>query len=117
MSISVTVKGNVGTDPEIKFVKDNLALTTFSLAYTPRIQKNKEWVDGETMWFRIVQFGDKAEQLVDNVKKGDTVMVQGSMRQNTFTGKDGTEKTSLEINATDIGIVPRAKKKQEAPSW
>lgn len=117
MSISVTVKGNVGTEPEIKFVKDNLALATFSLAYTPRIQKNKEWIDGETMWFRVVQFGDKAEQLVDHVKKGDSVIVQGNMRQNTFTGKDGTEKTSLEINASDVGVVPRAKKKHEAPSW
>ena len=117
MSISVTVKGNVGSEPELKFVKENLALATFSLAYTPRIQKNKEWIDGETMWFRIVQFGDKAEQLMDLVKKGDTILVQGNMRQSTFTGKDGTEKTSLEINASDIGVIPRTKKKQEAPSW
>jgi len=117
MSIPVTVKGNIGSDPEFKFVKENLALTTFSLAYTPRIQKNKEWIDGETMWFRVVQFGDKAQQLSQNVKKGDTVIVQGNMRQTTFTGKDGTEKTSLEINATDVGLIPRSKNKQEAPSW
>ncbi len=117
MSLSITVKGNVGSHPELKFVKENLALTTLSLAYTPRIQKNKEWIDGETMWFRVVQFGDKAEQLAENVKKGDTIIVQGNMRQTTFTGKDGLEKTSLEINATDIGIVPRNKNKNEAPAW
>lgn len=124
MSIQVTVKGNLGSDPELKFVKTSrgdTGLVTFNLAHTPRERKGEQWVDGETMWFRVVQWGEKGEVLVDALKKGDTVVVSGSMKQSKFIGKDGTEKTALEINASDIGVVPKAapKRRVEAdqPGW
>ena len=118
MSIQVTVKGNLGSDPELKFVKTgrgDTGLVTFSLAYTPRERKGEQWVDGETMWFRVVQWGEKAESLVDALSKGDTVIVAGSLKQSKFMGKDGTEKTALEINASDIGVIPKgAPKRRDA---
>lgn len=120
MSAEITIKGNLGSDPELKFVKGargDLALATFSLAYTPRSKQGNDWVDGETMWFRVTQFGEKAETLIDALRKGDTVLVVGALKQSVFKGKDGSDKISLEINATDIGIVPRAKKRQDTPSW
>ena len=124
MSIQVTVKGNLGSEPELKFVKTgrgDTALVTFSLAYTPRERKGEQWVDGETMWFRVVQWGEKGEVLVDALAKGDTVIVSGSMKQSKFTGRDGVEKTALEINATDVGIVPKGapkrKVQEDVPGW
>jgi len=115
----ITVQGNVGNDPEIKFVKDNLALATFSLAYTPRTQKNGRWEDGETMWFKIAQFGDKAEAVVDLVKKGDSVIVIGALKQVSYKARDGQEKQGLEINASHISVVPKLNKRKEAdlPTW
>ena len=118
MSIPISIKGNVGSEPEIKFVKSNLPLVTFSLAHTPRTQKDGKWEDGETMWFRVAQFGEKAEVLMDNIAKGDSVIVTGVWKQSTFKGRDGQEKTSLEINASEVGVVPKvAKRKAEAPTW
>lgn len=124
MSIQVTVKGNLGSEPELKFVKTgrgDTALVTFSLAYTPRERKGEQWVDGETMWFRVVQWGEKGEVLVDALAKGDTVIVSGSMKQSKFTGRDGVEKTALEINATDVGVVPKGapkrKVQEDVPGW
>lgn len=124
MSIQVTVKGNLGSDPELKFVKTgrgDTGLVTFSLAYTPRERKGEQWVDGETMWFRVVQWGEKAETLVDALSKGDTVIVSGSMKQSKFMGKDGVEKTALEINASDVGVIPKGAPKRrdavEQPAW
>jgi single-strand DNA-binding protein len=105
--MNITVKGNVGSDPELKFSKNNTAYVTFSVAYTPRTKENDNWVDGETMWFRVVQFGVKAEATTDMIKKGDGVLVTGSMKQSTYTDKEGKERTSLEINASDVGLVPR----------
>lgn len=105
--MNITVKGNVGSDPELKFSKNNTAYVTFSVAYTPRTKDGDNWVDGETMWFRVVQFGVKAEATTDMIKKGDGVLVSGSMKQSTYTDKEGKERTSLEINATDVGVVPR----------
>jgi single-stranded DNA-binding protein len=65
------------------------------------------------MWFRVVQFGEKAEQLVDLVSKGDKVFVVGSWKQSTYTNKEGVEKTNLEINAAEIFVVPKEGKKSQ----
>jgi single-strand DNA-binding protein len=105
--MNITVKGNVGSDPELKLSKNNTAYVSFSVAYTPRTKDGDNWVDGETMWFRVVQFGVKAEATTDMIKKGDAVIVNGTMKQSTFTDKEGKERTSLEITASDIGLVPR----------
>jgi len=109
--MEIKVKGRVGSDPEIKFVtQDQLPLVTFSIAYTPRSKKGGEWVDGETMWFKVAQFGKKAEAIADTIKKGDEVLVLGSVKQSTFQGRDGVEKTALEITANEVAIVPRLQK-------
>ena len=105
--MNITVKGNVGSEPELKFSANNNAWVNFSVAYTPRQKQGDQWVDGETMWFRVVQFGVKAEATMDLIKKGDPVLVSGTMKQSTYTDKEGKERTSLEITATDIGLVPR----------
>jgi single-strand DNA-binding protein len=109
--MEIKVKGRVGSDPEIKFVtQEQLPLATFSLAYTPRNRKGSEWVDGETMWFKVAIFGKKAEAIADSIKKGDEVLVLGSVKQATFQGRDGSEKTALEITASEVALVPRLQK-------
>lgn len=106
--MEIKVKGRVGNDPEIKFVtQEQLPLVTFSLAYTPRTRKGTEWVDGETMWFRVAQFGKRAEAIADSIKKGDEVLVLGTVKESKYQGRDGSDKTSLEITATEIAIIPR----------
>jgi single-strand DNA-binding protein len=115
----ISVKGNLGSDPDLKFSKNNNAYCNFSLAYTPRKQVNGEWQDGETNWFRVVVFGAKAEAVADNFKKGDTVLVVGDLAQSTFKDKEGNEKTAMEITAKDVGLVPRLHKtkKEEGAPW
>lgn len=117
----ITVKGNVGKNPEIKFVKTSrgdVGLVEFSLAETPREKKGEEWIDGETIWYRVIQWGQKAEVLVDAISKGDSVIVFGTLKQSSYKAKDGTDKTALEINASDIGVVPKVSKKTEdTPPW
>jgi single-strand DNA-binding protein len=106
--MNISVKGNLGSDPDLKFSKNNTAYCNFSLAYTPRKQVNGEWQDGETMWFKVVAFGTKAEAIADTFRKGDTVLVTGELAQSTFTDKaDGKERVSLEIIAKEVGLVPK----------
>ena len=112
--MNITVKGNVGQEPELKYSKNNMAFVTLSVAYTPRSKQGEQWVDGETMWFRVVQFGTKAEATVDAIRKGDSVIVTGELKQNTYTDKEGKEKTTLEIVAENIGLLPRLVKSNKA---
>lgn len=59
------------------------------------------------MWLRVAVFGKKGEALVDALKKGDEVIVIGTLKQSTFKGRDGVEKTSLDITATEVGLIPK----------
>lgn len=115
----VVIQGNAGNDPELKFIKDNLAVANVSVAHTPRSQKDGKWQDGETLWIRVVQFGEKAEALVDAVKKGDSVIVTGAIKLTSYKTRDGQEKTALEINASTVSVMarPSNKRKEDLPSW
>ena len=110
----VEVKGNVGTDAEIKFIKGangEFAVTSFSLAETPR---GTEWVDGETVWYRISISGKDAESATE-IKKGDKVTVIGKLKVSTYQAKDGTTKVGIEIKAEEWGVKPKAKYAQPKP--
>lgn len=126
----IIIEGNLGTDPEIKMLKDEV-LASFSLAHTPRKKVNGQYEDGETIWFRVAFWNYKSDAVIDNLKKGDRVVVIGKLSQSTFTTKDGTVKTSLEISGTDFYLKPSNKNKStpiyssnqftqktdELPSW
>jgi single-strand DNA-binding protein len=87
-----------------------LPIVTFSLAYTPRSKQNGQWVDGETTWYRVVKFGKSAEAIASSIKKGDEVIVIGTMKMNNYKDKNGVDKSIMEISASEIGIVPKIAK-------
>jgi single-strand DNA-binding protein len=119
----IEVTGNVGTDPEIKFYdgkNGSFGVASFSLGYTPREKKGQDWIDGETLWFRVSILGKQAEAITDSVRKGDRVFVVGAFKQSSYQAKDGSQKTGLEIKAETIGVLPKigaSKPKQAEPAW
>ena len=111
--MEIKVRGRLGNDPELKTVgADNLQLVTFSLAHTPRSKKNGQWVDGDTQWFQVAYFGKRAESLAKAAKKGDEVIVIGTLKMNKYTDRNGVEKSGMEITASEIGLVPKAERPQ-----
>lgn len=111
MSINqITIEGNVGSEPERKFTQDE-TLVTFSLAHTPWSKAKGE---GETMWFRVTFWERKADSVMDNVNKGDKILVQGTLKQSTYTDKEGKVKTSLDITGSYFSMIPRSGKGQVA---
>jgi single-strand DNA-binding protein len=119
--MEIRVRGRLGNDPELKTVtSDNLPLVTFTLAYTPRSKQNGQWVDGETNWYRVAKFGKQAEVLAQTLKKGDEILVIGTLKMSNYTDKSGVAKTQLDINASEIGIVPKLNKtntQQDSGGW
>ena len=57
---TISIVGNVGSDAEMKLTPNGHKVTSFSVAVTPRNQKNGDWADGETMWFRCFVWGENA---------------------------------------------------------
>lgn len=106
--MEIKVRGRLGNDPEVKTVgAENLPVVTFSLAHTPRSKKNGEWVDGDTQWFRVSMFGKRAQALGQTAKKGDEVLVLGTLKMNQYTDANGQARGGWEISATDIGLIPK----------
>ena len=99
----ITIEGNVGSDPEMKFTNDE-SLASFSLAYTPWTKAKGE---GETVWFRVTAWERLADTVMDNIKKGDKVLVIGKFGYSTYTDKEGKQRASLDITATQFALIPR----------
>ena len=112
---SVTVVGHLGADPEFKKTPTGTPVTSFNLANTPRKQKNGEWVDGDTSWFRVFVWNYDAAGTAITLKKGDKVLVSGRLAVSTYTDKEGNERKTLEINADGIGVVPKYAPEPQAP--
>jgi single-strand DNA-binding protein len=115
----MTLTGNLGSDPEIRFLDSGRAVTSFSVCNTPRIKKNDEWQDGEPMWVRVTAWGKVAEDVVENLKKGMRVHVDGPLSQRSYETKEGEKRTSLELTADEVHVaMPRSanpKKSEPAP--
>ena len=116
---NITVSGNVGSDVEIRFYdgkNGSFGVARFNLAYTPR-EKDKQgnWSDGITTWFNVSVVGKQAETIADQITKGQRVLVSGTFKQSSYTAKDGTQKTGLEIKADSVTLeLTTAKKKATA---
>ena len=99
----VIIVGNLGRDPEIKYMPSGDAAASLAVATT---DKWKDKTTGEkkeqTEWHRISFFGKTAENCGQYLKKGSAVYVEGSLRTRKYTDKDGVEKYATEIRGDSI---------------
>jgi single-strand DNA-binding protein len=91
--------GNVGRDPELRFSPNGQAKTEFSVATTRSWKKDGAWEEATT-WFNIVVWGERAERVADNIKKGMQVFVQGRTENRSWDDeKANTKKYRSEVIA------------------
>lgn len=90
--------GNVGRDPELKYLPSGDAVCNFSVAVS------SQWTDkstGEkrekTNWYSVSSFGKPAEILAKYVKKGSQIMLEGTVSARAYTGSDGELRASLDL--------------------
>ena len=104
---SVTLAGNLGGDPEMRYTPSGKAVTNFSVATS----ENWTGQDGEkhskTIWWRVATWGKQAEVMNQYLKKGSKVLVVGTMNADdrgnprTFDGKNGAQ-ASYELTASTV---------------
>jgi single-strand DNA-binding protein len=101
----VILVGTIGKDPEVRYSQAGAALTTLSVA------TNESWKDknGEkqerTEWHRVKFFGRLAEIAGEYLKKGGQVYIEGSLRTEKYTDKQGVEKYSTDIIANEMQML------------
>jgi single-strand DNA-binding protein len=101
--------GRVGADPERKETRTGIPLLRFSLA-TGRRVRDPNASDGsgwseETDWHRIVLWGKLAEALSQHIRKGEKLFVEGTLKVQKYTAKDGTSRSSFEVHAEDVTLL------------
>ena len=96
---NITVIGNVGRDPELRYANSGTAVLKFSVADTIGKDENKK-----TTWHDITVFGEMAENVGSALGKGQRVIVMGRLQKSKYTGRDGVEKEKAEIVADDVAL-------------
>ena len=102
----VIIVGNLGADPETRYTGNGTAITSI------RIATSENWTDkqsGEkqerTEWHRVKLFGRLAEIAGEYLKKGRQVYIEGSLRTDKYTDKDGVERFSTDIIAAEMQML------------
>ena len=98
--------GRLGKDPDISIVKNKL-LAKFSLAVDQK--------DNQTMWLNVSCWEKQAEIMKKYAHKGTPVFVQGKLQIRTYKDKQQVERTSVEINATNVQILEKRQKGDDIP--
>lgn len=98
--------GNVGRDPELKMTPTGRAVCEFSIAVN-RVSGRSD--SGERMeqtdWYRISCWAGLAERAQQMITKGRLVYVEGRFTPRVWTDKEGKERTSLEVSASDFQML------------
>jgi len=103
----ITIIGNLGNEPEMRFTPSGRPVTSFRVAtnwrYTTPEGERKE----ETEWFSIVAWGRLAEQCNQFLTKGRLVYVEGRLRLRMWDGQDGQRRARNEIVADRVKFLDR----------
>lgn len=102
----VILVGNLGADPETRYLPSGDAVCNIRIATTDRVRDKASGEYKEyTEWHRIVFFGKLAETAGQYLKKGRQVFVEGRIRTNKWQDKDGNERYTTEIVANEMKML------------
>ena len=99
----VILVGNLGRDPEIRYLPSGSAVCDFSIATSEKFKGRDGQMQERTEWHRIAVFGKMAEACGKYLEKGRPVYVEGSIRSEEYEAKDGSgKKRSYKIVAQSV---------------
>jgi single-strand DNA-binding protein len=102
----VTILGNCGRDPELRYLASGMAACNVSIATT---SKRKDKVSGQTIesteWHRVQFFDKLAEVAGQYLKKGSPVYIEGRLKYGEFTNKDGVKVNTADIIVSEMQLL------------
>jgi len=101
----VILVGNLGADPEVRYGQSGSAVTTINVATSEQWTDKQGQKQERTEWHRVKFFGRLAEIAGEYLKKGRQVYIEGSLRTDKYTGKDGIERYSTDIIANEMQML------------
>ena len=99
------IVGNLGKDPEVKFLTNGDAVCSFSIATTDSWKDKAGQKQEKTEWHNIVMYRKLAEIAGEYLKKGSPVYVEGALQTRKWTNKEGQDKYTTEIVASSMQML------------
>lgn len=113
----MTIIGNLGADPEVRYLDGGAVVATFNVATTEKYtNRNGEKVE-QTEWFRVELWNEQAKVAEKYLKKGNSVYVEGRLRTELWTDKEGKERTSLRVRATIMQLLGSPNSERDEPAY
>jgi single-strand DNA-binding protein len=100
----VILIGNLGADPEMKYLEGGAVIARFNIATSESYTKNGEKIT-QTEWHRIELWDNLAKIAEQYLKKGDTVYIEGKIRTEEWQDKEGNNRTTLRIRGTNLTLL------------
>ena len=95
----------LGADPELRFTPSGAAVCSVRAIFQDRYQDRQsgEWKDGDAVWATLIGWRQLAENMAESFKKGDDVMVTGTLVERDYETRDGGKGHATEVKVRDIG--------------
>jgi len=108
--------GNLGRDPEMRYTPSGQAVTQFTVATNRNYRDQQgEW-QKETEWFRIVVWGQQAERVAENLRKGNKVYIEGRIQTRQWEDQSGQKRYTTELIANQVTSLERRERDEgDAP--
>ena len=102
MRNSVMLIGRPGAEPETRTFNGNRVVARFNLAVNETRRNAKREQVKDTQWFTVVAWDKTAERVAQTVKKGRQIVIDGALRNNEWTDKNGQRHLSTEIHLNNF---------------
>jgi single-strand DNA-binding protein len=102
----IILVGNLGRDPELRYTPQGTPVCSFSLATNERRKdRNSGESNDITTWFRVTLWGRQAETASQYLTRGRPIYIEGRLRVEEWTDRDGKQRHTLEVHATDMQFI------------
>jgi single-strand DNA-binding protein len=101
----IIVVGYLGRDPELRYTPQGDAVCNFSMATTDKKRDKAGELQDVTTWFRVTLWRKQAELAAKYLTKGSQVYIEGRLRVEEWTDRDGNNRHTLEVQGTEMQFI------------
>lgn len=111
---NLQVLGRIATEVKLEISQSGVKYMRLNVVYNKNVKINDEWQQ-KSHFFPCSAFGYVAEKIANHFKKGDRILINGALEQNTYTDKDGNVQSKLAVMIAEVDIIePKPKNENQA---
>ncbi|NNE66005.1 MAG: single-stranded DNA-binding protein [Pyrinomonadaceae bacterium] len=109
----IILVGNLGRDPELRYTPQGTAVCNFSMATNEKRRDKNGDMQDITTWFRVTLWGRQAENASKYLQKGNSVYIEGRLKLDEWTDREGNTRQTLDVTATDMHFLSGSGRNEE----